>query len=213
MLLNGGDPMRIAMIGSGNVGRALAQALERAGHRIQFGTRKPATHASANETTIADAVNAAEVAILAIPSDAAAEVVAAADGFSEKILIDATNPLGLSDGRLALTMGFSGSGGEQIAALAPRAKVFKTFNQTGFENMADVRPYAVRPSMFVAGDDAGAKPLVLGLVADAGFEAIDIGGLREARLLEPLAMLWIELARMRGMGSDFAFTLQRKAVA
>ncbi|MBV9748685.1 MAG: hypothetical protein JO157_07715, partial [Acetobacteraceae bacterium] len=91
------------------------------------------------------------------------------------------------------------------------AKVFKTFNQTGFETMADTRPYAARPVMFVAGDDEAAKPMVLGLVADAGFEAVDAGGLRAARLIEPLAMLWIELARKRGFGSDFAFTLQRKA--
>jgi predicted dinucleotide-binding enzyme len=66
--------------------------------------------------------------------------------------------------------------------------------------------------MFVAGDDAAAKPTVLQLVTDAGFEAIDLGNLQTARLLEPFAMLWIELARKRGMGSDFIFTLQRAGV-
>jgi len=89
--------------------------------------------------------------------------------------------------------------------------LFKTFNQTGFENMADARPYAQRPVMFVAGDDAEGKRTVLALVADAGFEAVDAGGLRAARLLEPFAMLWIELARKQGVGSNFAFSLQRKA--
>jgi predicted dinucleotide-binding enzyme len=65
--------------------------------------------------------------------------------------------------------------------------------------------------MFVAGDSDVAKSVVLGLVTAAGFEAIDAGALHAARLLEPLAMLWIELARKRGLGPDFAFTLQRKA--
>jgi len=202
--------MQIAIIGSGNVGGALAQALERAGHQILFGSRTPDA-GRPNETSIADAASRTDAAILAIPFDAAADVIAAADGFSGKVLIDATNPLGMSEGRLSLTMGFDRSGAEQIAALAPQAKVFKTFNQTGFENMADARVYARRPMMFVAGDDATAKPAVLALVADAGFDAIDAGGLREARLLEPLAMLWIELARLRGYGSDFAFALQHKA--
>ena len=108
-------------------------------------------------------------------------------------------------------MGFDSSGAKQIATLAPQAKVFKAFNQTGFETMADARPYAARPIMFVAGDDDAAKSTVLDLVTDAGFEAVDAGGLRAARLLEPLAMLWIELARKRGLGPDFTFALQRKA--
>jgi predicted dinucleotide-binding enzyme len=62
--------------------------------------------------------------------------------------------------------------------------------------------------MFVAGDDPNGKQTVIALVSDAGFEAVDIGGLRQARLLEPLAMLWIELARKRGRGPDIAFSLQ-----
>jgi predicted dinucleotide-binding enzyme len=107
-------------------------------------------------------------------------------------------------------MGFDTSGAERIAALAPRAHVFKTFNQTGFENLADARAFRQKPAMFVAGDDAPHKPTVLRLVSDAGFDAIDVGSLRSARLLEPLAMLWIELARKRGMGSGFAFALERK---
>ena len=108
-------------------------------------------------------------------------------------------------------MGHTTSGAEQIAALAPAAHVFKAFNQTGFENMADARPYPARPVMFVAGDDAAGKKTVLTLVADCGFEPVDAGGLRCARLLEPLAMLWIELARKRGRGPQFTFILQRRS--
>jgi predicted dinucleotide-binding enzyme len=201
--------MRVAIVGSGNVGHALAQALDRAGHRIIFGMRKPEA-GKADQKQIAEAAKQADAIILAVPFAAAAEVIAAASGFAGKVLIDATNPLGMVEGGLGLTMGFTTSGVEQIAALAPEAQVFKAFNQTGFENMADTRPYASRPAMFVAGENAAGKRTVLTLVSDAGFEAVDVGGLRTARLLESLAMLWIELARKRGLGPDFAFSLQRK---
>ena len=201
--------MQVAIIGTGNVGTALAQALRRAGHKVVFGTRAPEP-GSVDRTGISKAVRQADVTILAVPFGAVPQVVAAADGFAGKVLIDATNPLGMVEGGLGLTMGFDTSGAEKIAAMAPQALVFKTFNQTGFENMADASGYAARPVIFVAGDDAASKPAVLALAADAGFEAIDAGGLRAARLLEPFAMLWIELARKRGLGSDFTFALQRK---
>jgi 8-hydroxy-5-deazaflavin:NADPH oxidoreductase len=201
--------LRVAIIGSGNVGTALAQALRRGGHQVVFGNRDPQPD-QPDRRGIADAARQADATILAVPFNAVADVVAAASGFAGRILIDATNPLGMDRDGLGLTMGFSTSGAEQVAALAPQARVFKAFNQTGFENMADARPYAVRPVMFVAGDDDAGKPVVLTLAADAGFEAVDIGGLRAARLLEPFAMLWIELARKRGLGSDFTFALQQK---
>ncbi len=201
--------MRIAIIGTGNVGSALAQALQRAHHTIVFGTRSP-DPSDADQATIAEAVANAEATILAVPFGAVRDVIAAAGGFAGKVLIDATNPLGMGSRGLGLTMGFSTSGAETIAAMAPGAKLFKAFNQTGFENMADATAYATRPVMFVAGDDAAAKPLVMGLATDAGFEAVDAGDLAESRLLEAYGMLWIELARKRGLGPDFTFTLQRK---
>ena len=77
--------------------------------------------------------------------------------------------------------------------------------------MADARPYTARPVMFVAGDDPAGKQTVMSLVSDAAFEPVDAGGLRASRLIEPFALLWIELARVRGRGPDFAFTLQDKA--
>ena len=201
--------MRVAIIGTGNVGNALATALCRAGNEIVFGARSPEAGAP-DQRTIAEAVATADASILAVPFGAGAEVIAAAGGFAGKIVIDATNPLGMTDGALGLTLGYTTSGAEQIAALAPQARVFKAFNQTGWENMQDARPYAARPVMFVAGDDDAGKKIVLRLVTDAGLEAVDLGALGTARLLEPFAMLWIELARQRGFGSDFSFALQRK---
>jgi len=201
--------MRIAMIGAGKVGQAIAGALRRGGHDIVFGLRQPDAGA-VDQQRIADAVRTSDASVLAVPVGAVGEVVAASGGFVGRIVIDATNPLGIGADGLGLTMGFDTSGAERIAALAPQARVFKAFNQTGFENLADAPAYAAAPAMFVAGDDAAGKRMVMTLVADAGFAAVDAGDLRGARLLEPLAMLWIELARKRGLGPDFAFTLQRK---
>jgi hypothetical protein len=76
--------------------------------------------------------------------------------------------------------------------------------------LGDAAGYPAPPAMFVAGDDAARKPLVLGLVADLGFEAIDAGPLRIARLLEPYAMLWIDQAVHRGAQTDNAFAFMRR---
>ena len=199
--------MEVAIIGNGNVGQAIAQALTRAGHFVNFGVRSP-TPGRLDEKTIAEAIRHAEVAILAAPFSAIPEVIKSAGNLAGKVLIDATNPIGMGEDGLGLTTGFSTSGAEQLAAQSPGALVFKAFNQTGFENLADARTYASRPVMFVAGDDPTGKQTVLALVSDAGFDGVDLGGLRQARLIEPLAMIWIELGRKRGRGPDFAFSLQ-----
>ncbi len=87
--------------------------------------------------------------------------------------------------------------------------MFKAFNSVGFGVMAAPERMNVRPVMFVAGDDQARKPDILKLVAATGFEAIDAGPLRQARLLEPFAMLWIDQAMVRGQGRDFAFAIAR----
>ena len=113
------------------------------------------------------------------------------------------------DGRLQLAIGHTTSGGEQVAALAPEAFVLKTLNQSGAENLGGATRYATPPVMFVAGDDATRKAVALGLVGDLGFEAVDAGPLVNARLLEALAMLWIDQALVRGAGRTFAFARVR----
>ena len=95
----------------------------------------------------------------------------------------------------------------------PGAAVFKTLNQIGAENMASVAEFARPPVMFVCGDDDARRPQALGLVSALGFEAVDAGPLRNARLLEPLAMLWIDLAFKRGLGRQFGFALTRPRAA
>jgi predicted dinucleotide-binding enzyme len=102
---------------------------------------------------------------------------------------------------------WSAIAGEQIANWAPGAFVFKTLNTTGASNMARAAEYPVKPLMLVAGDEAGKKPLVMELVGMLGFEPVDAGPLKNARLLEPFAMVWIDQAMKRGRGRNFAFAL------
>jgi predicted dinucleotide-binding enzyme len=208
--------MQLGIIGAGNVGKALATGWLRAGHSVTFGVREPegasdeptgATYAS-----VAEAARRAEVLVLATPWQAVADAVAAAGNLAGKVVIDCTNPLRMGADGLELEIGHVTSGGERVAALAPGASVFKTLNQTGFENMQEARSFVPVPAvMYVAGDDMVRKPQVLSLVADLGFEAIDAGPLYIARLLEPMAMLWIHMAINRGAARSRAFALTQQA--
>jgi 8-hydroxy-5-deazaflavin:NADPH oxidoreductase len=194
--------MRIAIIGRGTVGSALGRAWTDLGHAVVYGVRQPG---AGDEASVSQACAGAEVVVLATPWDAVEAALAAAGDLSGRILIDCTNPLEMRDGRLRLALGHATSGGEIVAARARGASVFKTLNQTGAETLGDAGAYAVPPVMFVAGDDPIGKSTVLGLVAELGFDAVDGGPLENARLLEPLAMLWIDQAYARGAGRHFSF--------
>lgn len=207
--------MKIAIVGAGNVGRALAGRFVRAGHEVTFGVRHPENpkHEALSGARLLprDAAAAAETVVLATPwlaTEAACKDMAPLAG---KTVLDCTNPLAMSPAGLGLALGFTTSGGEMVAAWCPGASVFKAFNTTGFGVMADPIRFDLRPAMFVAGDDDARKPAILELVDGTGFEAVDAGPLRNARLLEPFAMLWIDQAMIRGRGRDFAFALARPA--
>ena len=167
--------------------------------------RWPPQQKKATVASVAEAVRGADAIVLAVPFDAVSDALAAAGDVAGRIVIDATNPLRMGGSGLELSLGFSDSAGEHVAALASGAAVFKTLNQIGFELMADNAGFSHRPVMFVAGDDAERKPTVMGLVGDLGFEAVDAGGLAVARLLEPFGMLWIHMAINRKAGRDRAF--------
>jgi predicted dinucleotide-binding enzyme len=210
--------MRLAIIGAGAVGGALGKGWARAGHTIVYGVPTPSDqrHASAAEAAggaevqaVGAAVRNADAIVLAVPWEAAPAAVAACGDLSGRVLIDVTNPLRFGGAGLELAVGFTTSGGEQVAALAAGAAVVKTMNQVGFAVMAGEKRYAAAPVMFAAGDDAPAKALALGLVADLGFEAIDAGPLRMARLLEPLAMLWIDQVMVHAAPANNAFAFLR----
>lgn len=214
--------MKLAIIGAGNVGAALGKGWARAGHSITFGVLDPddprhapaaAAAGGARLLGVGAAKAEADVIVLAVPWDAVPDAISALGDLAGCTIIDATNPLASGPDGLGLALGFTTSGGEEVERLARGAPVFKTMNQVGFAVMADAVGYPARPAMFVAGDDAARKPVVMGLVADLGFEAIDAGPLDRARLLEPYATLWIDQAVARGAPRDNAFAFMRKAEA
>lgn len=204
--------MRIAVIGAGSVGTALGQAWLKHGEDVTWGLRNPSDpkYAALPKQRIrlpAEAARDAEVVVIATPWPATEAAVKGLGSLANKIVIDCTNPLGMGVDGLQLVLGFTTSAGEQVAACAAGAFVFKTFNTTGANNMARAAEYATKPMMPVAGDDGQKKRVVMELVGKLGFVPIDAGPLKNARLLEPLAMVWIDQAMNRGRGRDFAFAV------
>jgi hypothetical protein len=210
--------MRIAIIGAGNVGSALGRAWLGGGEDVVFGVPNPADpkYRSLPEErlrTAPEAARNAEVIVLATPWPATEAAVKSLGDLSGKIVIDCTNPLGMGPNGLELVLGHTASAGEQVAAWAPAAAVFKTLNQIGADNMDKAALFPVRPVMFIAGDDPSKKPVVVSLIAKLGFDPVDAGPLRIARLLEPYGMLWIDQALNRGRGQNFAFAITNRSGA
>ena len=210
--------MRIAVIGAGNVGGTLGTGWANRGHEIFFGVRDTAdpkleelrarVHGNAHAARVNEAVAAAEVVALTVPWPAAQDALRSAGDLGGKILLDCTNPL--KPDLSGLTVGYTASGAEQVAAWARGARVVKIFNTTGFSNMANPEYREGRSMMLYCGDDTEAKRVAAQLAAELGFEPYDVGPLTEARLLEPLALVWIHLAVLQKMGTGFAFRLMRR---
>jgi predicted dinucleotide-binding enzyme len=150
----------------------------------------------------------AEAVLLAVPWAAVPDALKSAGDLTGKVLLDCTNPV--TPELTHLTLGFTTSAGEEVARLAPGARVVKVFNTNGARNMADPDYGGHRVTMLYAGDDDGANRVAATLAGQLGFEPIYLGPLRESRLLEPLAMAWIVLARHRGLGRDFALDVVRR---
>ena len=204
--------MKVAIIGAGNVGKALATSITRAGHEVTLSASSPesAQDAAAEvgaqaAATNTDAVRGAELVILAVPfvgvgADVAAELRDAVDG---KTIIDVTNPLKADYSGLA-TDGTSAA--EEFQKLLPAANVVKAFNTIFASNQAS-------PSTdidgFVAGDDDKAKQRVISLVESIGFSPVDVGPLRAARHLEGMAWINIGLNAANGWDWSSAWRLER----
>jgi 8-hydroxy-5-deazaflavin:NADPH oxidoreductase len=206
--------MQIAIIGSGHIGGGLGRAWAAKGHAVTFATRDPRdpdlkvlldeTHAKA--ATLADAVHAADVVVLAMPYGALAEVLSATGELAGKVVIDCTNAVAAG---MKLVYGHTTSSAEELQKRIPKARVVKSFNAQGAENLRDPVYGGVAASNFFCGDDAAARAIVKQLVEDVGFEAIDAGPLENARLVEPLMLLW--MASSKALGTrDIAFKVLRR---
>jgi predicted dinucleotide-binding enzyme len=198
--------MKIAVLGSGNVGTSLGDGWRGKGHDVVYGSRSPEKESGKERkfASIADAIAQSEVVALAVPWDAVEPVLTSND-LSGKVVIDCTNPITPS---FDLAVGTTTSGGETVARLAKGARVVKAFNTTGFGNMRNPKFGAVNLTMLYAGDDESAKAIANQLINDIGFDPVDAGPLKVARYLEPLAMLWIDLSMT--MGRDIAFQVIKR---
>jgi len=210
--------MNIGIVGAGNVGGALGRRWAAAGHSIKFGLRDPRKSEvvdlvkkcgpNTSAVSVAEAAAFGEVVTIATPWPATQTAIEGAGDLSGKIVIDCRNPL-KSDLR-GLAIGHTTSAAEQVASWAKGARLVKCFNTTGANNMEDPNYGGDRPVMFLCGDDNNAKKIVMKLGEDIGFEMVDVGKIDIARLLEPVAMLWIHLAFTTPLGRDFAFKLLRR---
>jgi len=209
--------MKIAVIGTGNVGSILGKQWAKKEHQVIFGTRDPDSDKArtlldtagpnARATTPSEAAVEAEVVVLALPWNSTQQVVESLGNLAGKTVVDCINPIAPG---LQLAVGTTTSGAEQVAIWAKGAKVVKAFNTTGAENMADPNYGGEAISMFICGDDAEAKATVAQLAQDLGFDVVDTGLLLMARYLEPLAMVWINLAMRQGWGRNIAFKLVKR---
>lgn len=210
--------MNISIFGTGNMARGLAVLFAKAGHQVTLASRDPAKARAVaadlgnniNGSTFSDAANASEVIVLAVPYDAATEVIETAGGLAGKVVVDITNPL--TADYSGLTIGHTTSAAEEIQKRAPRAKVIKAFNTVFASILQAGGKVAGQPvTVFVAGDDADARRIVAALAESASLVPLETGGLTSARYLEPLAALNITLGYGLGHGTDIAPTWQRAA--
>jgi 8-hydroxy-5-deazaflavin:NADPH oxidoreductase len=208
--------MKIGIIGAGDVGGTLGMRWRQKGHEIMFGIRNRQSQnvqklieldKNLEFGEIRETVAFGDVIVFAVPWNSVEETIRIAGNLTDKILIDPTNPLTPDLKGLALE---NTSAAEKISNLTKSAKVVKAFNMIGAKTLSNLIYDSQRADLFICGDDSHAKQIVRELAIDIGFDVIDVGPLVNARLLESLALLWIELAFRQQMGPNIAFKLLRR---
>ena len=208
--------MKIGIIGAGDVGGTLGKIWRQRNHEVMFGVRNLQSQnvrrlaqmdKSLRFGDINEAVAFGNVILFAIPWTSVEETVRKSGNLSGKIVIDPTNPLTPDLKQLALE---GTSVAERIADLAKGAKVVKAFNTIGAKTLDNLIFGSDRADLFICGDDIPSKRVVGELATDIGFDVVDVGSLANARMLENLALLWIELALRQELGPNIAFKLLRR---
>ena len=196
--------MNIGIIGTGNMGGTIGKGWAAAGHKVLFGSRAPKKGAelaksagpNAKSGSYREAAEFGEVVLLATPWHSTPEAIKAAGSFSGKILIDCSNPL-LQD-LSGLALGFETSAGEEVAKWTPGSQVVKAFNTIGSAHIANPKFGSQNADGYYCGDDEASKKVAAQLIGDLYLDPVDCGPLQNARLLEPLAFLWVYLAFNKG---------------
>ncbi len=212
----------IAILGSGVVGDTLANGFLKHGYTVTRGTREPAKlaawHAGAGERahvgTFAEAAAAGELVVLAVKGGAALDALAAAGHahLAGKTILDATNPIADAPpdhGVLRFFTNLDDSLMEQLQRAVPAARFVKAFSCVGNAFMVNPDFGGVRPSMFICGDDPGAKAEATAILDQFGWDTEDMGASVAARAIEPLCMLWC-IPGLTGRGWTHAFKMLRK---
>ncbi len=188
--------MKIGVVGSGGIGGTIGTLWAKAGHEVLFSSRNPeklkdlvaTAGANTQAGTIAEAAAFADIVFLAVYYWTTDEAIAACGNIDGKILIDATNPYVLEDGKIQRVPDVSS--GLELAAKVPKAHVVKAYNTLPTATFANEAhrpdPYA----LFYCGDDAAAKTTVAQLIADSGFTGVDIGELNQVIHQEPGGVLY-----------------------
>jgi predicted dinucleotide-binding enzyme len=213
---------KIGVIGSGVVGQVLADGFLKHGYEVMRGTRDPAKLADwkgkagpkGSTGTMAEAANFADLVVLAVKGSAALDVVkACGDGLTGKAVLDATNPIADDKppvkGVLRFFTNLDESLMEKLQVAAPGAHFVKCFSSVGNVHMVNPDFGGTRPSMFICGDDAGAKEQTKKILDQFGWETEDMGAIEAARAIEPLCMLWC-IPGMAGGKWNHAFHVLRK---
>lgn len=214
--------MKVAVLGTGGVGQDLGLGFLGLGHDVKMGSRDPnkkevqewlaKAGPRASAGTFGEAAAFGDMAVLATQWSGTENALRLAGpaNLTGKVVIDATNPLLFRPNALpALAVGGNDSAAEQVQRWLPGAKVVKAFNTVNHAHMVHPALPGGPPDMFICGDDEAGKKQVAGICRDFGWGVIDLGGLEAARLLEPLAMVYIWNA-IRTDNWDCAFKLLRK---
>jgi len=203
--------MNIAIIGTGNVGGALATNWSKKGHNIHLGVRDvnqfKGMDLLKNDHTkalsIKEAIAQSEVVLISTPPTAIFEIIEQIGDVSGKVIIDATNSVRQAPDPYKTVY--------HCLADQTKAEVVKSFNSTGFENMLNPIYNGEGIDMFMAGDSDIAKKTASQLAMDAGFgSCMDFGKSDKVELLEKLALSWINLAIMQGHGRNIAFKVVKR---
>jgi predicted dinucleotide-binding enzyme len=194
--------MKIGILGSGTVARTLAEGFVKHGHTVVLGTRDPGKLADwqgANPGITVDSVARAgeygQVLVLAVKGTVAQTVLeqAGGQGLGAKVVMDATNPIADAppvNGVLRYFTGLDESLLERLQAAFPALRLVKAFNSVGSALMVNPELPGGRPTMFICGNDQGARDTVSGILDQFGWDTADMGLAEAARAIEPLAMLW-----------------------
>ncbi|MCA8910062.1 MAG: NAD(P)-binding domain-containing protein [Planctomycetes bacterium] len=213
--------MKVGILGTGDVGRALGNGFIALGHEVMMGSRTAGGEKAkawvneagdkAGEGTFEDATKFGEIVVLATLGSATEAVIAqvGADNFNGKLVLDAANPLDFSTGAPQLAIVGHDSLGERVQKAVPGAHVVKCFNTVGNPLMFKPELPGGPPTMFIAGNDDGAKAKTTELLKDFGWETADIGGIDGSRYLEAMCLAWVRYGVKTG-GWMHAFKLLKK---